>query len=617
MTDPVATSATVDAGSAIDAGSRPRWHAQLAVAVTALALLPVVVTIITWVGASYLPGGDIAILDLRVRDVFSADLPLVGPYSRYGWNHPGPAMYYLLAPLNAIAGGAAWSTLVGAAAVEGIAIGLAARLAWRRGGLALVVTIVAAISLAATAVGYRLFVVPWNPHLAFALFALFVLQVWSVGLGERWQLLGATIVGSILVQTHVGYVPLVAGGIAWAVVMVLLDARHDWGSLRPWRAPLAASALAGFLLWLPPLVDQVAGDGNLAKIIGFSDDGGGVGLGDGAGLLAAEFRVLPPWLGGDDLLTPFAGTAEPASLWWLLVPAVLLVAGAIAARRTRPAARLVALLAVLTVVGIVALARVEPPLDTYLFHWRALLATLIAGTTVWTVARAVGVARSRPASLALLAIGVGLVAWSSVTLSSDVADPPSESNPFASDASALVDQLDEHLPTDPFVVRNVGSAYRGLYGAIVDELDRSGAPVRVAPDEEFAFGSHRGASIRDDDEVWFVAEEGRDVSLLTALPGARVLARTTPLGAEDEAELVRIQRQLARELEAGGHADLVSLLEYPEFAPALADVAGIDQDAVRRMTELTRATEGRCRCAVIAIPADVAPRVRVDPRSGT
>src|SRR5581483_3884451 len=39
---------------------------------------------------------DIALLVLSARDALHRGV-LVGPYSRYGWHHPGPSYFYLLA----------------------------------------------------------------------------------------------------------------------------------------------------------------------------------------------------------------------------------------------------------------------------------------------------------------------------------------------------------------------------------------------------------------------------------------------------------------------------------------------------------------------------------------
>src|SRR5437763_856356 len=83
-----------------------------------------------------------AVIDLRTRDVFTSQTPLVGPYSR-GFNHPGPALFWLLAPFSVLAGGAAWGTLVGAAVLQGTAIALSGWLAFRRGGLMLALLVLA------------------------------------------------------------------------------------------------------------------------------------------------------------------------------------------------------------------------------------------------------------------------------------------------------------------------------------------------------------------------------------------------------------------------------------------------------------------------------------------
>jgi hypothetical protein len=109
----------------------------LVVIAAIVALAPVLTVALTRTGRHYLPTQDFAVLDMRVRDVWSTDIPLVGAYSRFGWNHPGPAMYWLIAPLSLLTGKAAWATLVGSALLQGVAIGFTARVAWKVGGVAL------------------------------------------------------------------------------------------------------------------------------------------------------------------------------------------------------------------------------------------------------------------------------------------------------------------------------------------------------------------------------------------------------------------------------------------------------------------------------------------------
>ena len=60
--------------------------------VVAALIAPVLWAVVAHPGASV---GDIALIELRTRDVLSAHPPLVGAYSRYGWAHPGPLFFYL------------------------------------------------------------------------------------------------------------------------------------------------------------------------------------------------------------------------------------------------------------------------------------------------------------------------------------------------------------------------------------------------------------------------------------------------------------------------------------------------------------------------------------------
>src|SRR5262249_18924486 len=60
------------------------------------------------------PLADIAVLEIYVRNALTGSL-LVGPYSRFGWHHPGPLYFYLIAPLYPAAGSQAIAMAAGAA----------------------------------------------------------------------------------------------------------------------------------------------------------------------------------------------------------------------------------------------------------------------------------------------------------------------------------------------------------------------------------------------------------------------------------------------------------------------------------------------------------------------
>ena len=111
------------------------------------ALAPYLVVVATRFGHSYTPEGDNGTIDLRVRDVWSLHPPLVGPYSTFGWNHPGPLLFYALAIPSLLSGFAAWGTQVGGALLQGLAVAWLAWLAWRRGRLPLLAVTMVGVGL--------------------------------------------------------------------------------------------------------------------------------------------------------------------------------------------------------------------------------------------------------------------------------------------------------------------------------------------------------------------------------------------------------------------------------------------------------------------------------------
>jgi hypothetical protein len=585
---------------------------RAAIALTAVALAPVIATVVCRAGRSYLPVQDIAVIDLRIRDVFTVHTPLVGAYSRYGWNHPGPLMFYLLGPLSALAGGAAWATLVGAALLQGLAVVLAAWLAWRRGGLPLTMGVLAAIMLAYLATGPWIMLEAWNPHVAFPFLALFILQIWSIGEGDRWEILGAALVGSFLVQTHIGYAPLVVAGAVVAAFTWAKNLRDGTVRRGAYRLPLAAAVGATVVLWIPPMVEQLTSPrGNFSRIGSYFVGGGGgtvAGFGTALGLLAAEFRFVPPWLGGSDLQVPFIGSAAPASKLWLLLPAVLLAGGylALRGRRSRSEFRLLCLVTVLLGVGLVAIGRSAVPAFAYLFYWRIMLATmfvLAVGWVLWVRWRQSmpGIVQRACAVTACAAIISG-----SSYLTVSIVHHSRYVSTFEQSTGELVAQLRAHgLPEHPVLIRTAGSPLGGVQGGIIDEMDRLGVPVKVDDSKGFQFGYQRTATPAQVQSIWYVVEQGQVVSTLTSQANARVLARTTPLTSAEETELVDLQRQLASELVATDNSRLLPVLDQDLLPLVVAKVPGINEAAVKRVTALDRKVEqsGVCRCAVVAFPA--------------
>ena len=588
------------------------WQSWFVLAATFATMLPALIVIAKFAFRDVLLTGDIAIIDARVRDIGQGSLPLVGPYSSQ-WSHPGPLFFYVLAPLHYLSGGAPWALIVGGVLLHLVAIGLAARLAWRRGGLILTLGVLAVLSLSTLGATDRVLLDPWNPHVAMPFVVLFILQLWSVTIGDRWQILGAAIVGSFLVQTHIGYAPIVAAGIAVVVVVVFIDARRSHTPARTWSIPLVTAAGSAVVLWSTAIYEQSTGNpGNISLIARYfgSSPEGQIGIRSGAGTFAALFRPLPVWLGGEQRFQPLTFQPKPESLWWLVVPAGVLAIAAFVGIRRRlwDEVRLLVLVALLSGVGIVSLSRLKENAWSYMSLWRIPLAIIVVLASAWTLWSA----WSRPPLFACrLAIATCCIAilGGVIPVSRDILSTDHVASGHTC-ASPIVSQLRDQHPSGRVLVRSVAPALWGVTQAVIDDLDRRGVDVVVDEKLELLWGSSRVASVTQVDEVWIITEDGMRGALLEVSPGAQVLASTSPLAPAEDQELSKLQREVSQQLDNLGRPDLISWLDYSDFLPLLPEmIKAIDRNQLDRISFLlSLASESQsCRSSVVKFSPDDLP----------
>jgi len=307
----------------------PRWAAPTAVG--AAPLVALVVSLVVGGGPGTATADD-ALLTLAARDAARGHLVL-GPYSRFGWHHPGPSYLYWLSVPTHLWGGTPTGTWIGATALAAVAAAGTVLLVARRAGpvagwwaAAGVLVVIAGLTPGALRD-------PWNPY-AVALPLLFVLVASALGAaGLRGTLRWAAVAGSLVVQTHISTVPVVVGALGLAT-----GARAVRWSGQRWLAPAAPTARASapggspasvgragdggtdrtpvsvrsralgrrphrwglvavvvvvMLEWLPTLWDQVAGSGNLSAIwTFFSTSHPGHSLGESWRLVAAMLAVV-------------------------------------------------------------------------------------------------------------------------------------------------------------------------------------------------------------------------------------------------------------------------------------------------------------------------------------
>ena len=208
--------------------------------VALVALLPFAVGAWSLVARGYAPGalfGDRALLALSAHDAWSAPV-LLGPYSRFYWHHPGPAYFYVLNVMGNLFGGQTVGLVLAAVCINVASAGAVLLLAFRRGGRWLVMWAALLLTVYVVAIEPIPFDI-WNPSVTLLPFALVLLLAWSVAVRDWWMAPWLVLVGSFVVQTHVGLAPGVAMALVFAVVVGRVAAAPTEEAAERRRAALA------------------------------------------------------------------------------------------------------------------------------------------------------------------------------------------------------------------------------------------------------------------------------------------------------------------------------------------------------------------------------------------
>jgi hypothetical protein len=542
-----------------------------------ITLLPVFVALIRS-ASPWVPTGDDALIELQTAAV-PRHLPLYGVYSRFGFHHPGPGLFILLAlpyrvfgPRGLMIG----ATLIAGASMIGCLIVLR-----RRGGVALVA--VGAIALAILTCTQPVALLdPWNGRIGVLPFALTLLLCWEVWCGG-WKALPVLLaVGSVVVQIHLGFGVLEV----WLVGSALLaTARGAWLARRADESPSGPtmgvavwSVVAVAACWVLPAIDEVHGTHNLSHLLSYmlSSSKSHTGWRVAAGVLAREMSPFGPWIGGAEPHQPITG-AVTGSHVLLVVPALvmLIVALGVAGwRRARDEIGFVVIVAVTVVVGYVSIARIVGPPFDYLIRW------------VWVIAAALWVG-----CLTLLAVRTTARLAGRVTLDDRMVTAVLLTLAAVAGAFGIVATAHEALPnqTDSVAVRHLEPAvlralrgqgdvrliddrYREIFpsaeSGLAAELTRHGQRLSVAPSQVFEFGtawSDAGRPIRSN----LVIATNANAEHLPSPRAVRV-ATYDPLSPSERTLDDRLTRRAQRELQVahatGRTPHLVSRAESAELS---------------------------------------------------
>jgi hypothetical protein len=559
-------------------------------AVVALILAPLVVVLVTLGGAAWHPASDLALELLRIADVGGRHTPLVGAHSRYGWDHPGPLLFWWLAPFRRLLG--TTGVLVGVVVLNASAAVGALVLARRRGGGSLVVLVGLALLSLAGALGPSLLADPWNPWAAVLPFFTYVLLAWSLADGDVVVLPWVVVVGTFLIQTHVGYLPLVlglglaAGAMAWLVRRRLAVPA---GIVVPSTARSALIALVvGTLLWLPPLLQQLFGRrGNLAAIVrSFRHPAEAVvGWRIAWGIMGTELGPPGAWLRGHELEAFGVRTSSALPAVALLGAAGLL--GVLAARSgSVSAARLAALTLVASALGLVAGSRVTGFVGTYLVRWWWVIAACVWLSIAWSTWTLLARTRARSTLAALATVAVvalsGVMVWRAALAEVPSAGDSAAIGELASEIAAVLDGQSTYV-VDWTDGRDWGAVGSGVF---VD-LEQRGLSVAAASRHAPTVGAWRTAPPQSGDGLILVFGDDDLARGLAPPPDATVIAEHEPMTTSEQQRAHAIEDRLSTSLAALA-TDVVwdrSLVDTP-FGRQVLEDRGVPADLVQELAAL-------------------------------
>jgi hypothetical protein len=479
-----------------------RWRSWFAAGTLALALAPIVVSVVRAVATGWVPIFDAGYFTVRSRDVLSAHHPWVGAWSSASatldatMHNLGPLQLDLLAPFTKI--DPYWGTAVGVGVVAAASV-VAVWWSARRllGPIGTGGAMLATLALEAT-IGSQALIDPRQQiYLLMPYWALLWLA-WAAAAGLGTAIPPLVFTASLIAQTHFTYffqTMLVAGV---GVGLYALTVRRSWREAAATRWLLIGLAV-GLICWAQPFWDQIAGERNLGAVLANRGASEGVGWEEGARIIAGTVLVPPRlWLPGTmgDFALPADLVSTPTAWGAVVVWFGLLAAGAFLAwrRGLRPLAMLgviagTSLAAALVAGAAIPLTAFGSIPQNYFWMWpTGIFVTLaFSGAVLANLAVPVRVLSAKPSAIVLLSAAL-LVAVAASRQVDHFAPVPSAETAATRLARPVVEELAAGLRLGnvrgPVVVDYSRSSF-GTYLRYIflAELQDAGVEFTFPPDD--------------------------------------------------------------------------------------------------------------------------------------
>ena len=551
------------------------WSVRCALAV------PFLVALIVLATTRWSPVLDLAMTELRVRDVFGRHTPLIGLPGRIGTfpnqgGHPGPLSFYLLAPVYRLLGSTAYALLVAAAVINVGAAWSAVWVAQRRGGRRLVLGVGALVMVLMAWLGASVLTQPWNPYVPLISFLLVLLAAWAVIDGDHRMLILLVGASTLCAQTHVPYLALSVALCALAFGCV---ARRWWRAR--WIDPDAlrsviASVALGAVLWLPVLIDEIRHDpGNITMLRRHFLDPPEVTVGFGTGIktVLAHFdvtHIVSRSLGRNDY---FIDTLDGlAGGRWVVGAVVFLMwfSAAVVSQRLhdRRVIRLHIVVAVATAVAYASTARIFGKVWYYLTLWSWSIALVAVAATVWTFVAWWDERERRPLPVGRVAVVVMALAGAAFVVDAARVDPPEYR--LSRVVNEIIDPTVDALRAGvgaadgsdgPYAVIWQDAYFAGSQGyALLSELERRGFDARAYETFRVPVTPHRITDGRQA-VAEVVLATGVYVDEWRLRPDAVEVAFHEPRTESELAEFDQLRVAAIRQLRDAGLLDVVELVD--------------------------------------------------------
>ena len=468
--------------------------------------------------------GDDAITEIYVINATRGE-QLLGPYSRFRWNNPGPSYYYAVAPVYMLLGRKSSAVKAGAVLINLFSLAALMLIAWRNLGFLRFCVMSPFVAIFLLYLGGKI-KSTWNPYATILPFALLLFVSAAVATRKRWALPAQALLASFVVQTHIMYLPVAVVITSAALILRWLDSgKEETRDHQKWWPYWVAASMVLVVMWTPALIEElIYPDGNLSKILSFFIKENEV-LGLIPSLFAVSEHAEGPIAVVLNSFTPFLGENifQVAMVFILLL---LLGLGFWAwLLESKNKQRFSAALLLLAVVGILAsiaaVSRVVGEMHEHLVLWTSALGIiLLTSISAAFISPLIERVRKIDPVVTTGLIAISLTVLISAVTTMNIRQGIKNADRVPTLIKTAADPLLKHMKNGKageFLVRPANEEVWPLAAGLVLHLHRNGLEFAVDEDWLFMFGRRFSPTGKETKEI--LLTDIKTFRKLSGLPG--------------------------------------------------------------------------------------------------